>query len=123
MMTSDDAVTVSFSGDIETYRRDTMALISILNDTTAMQYLYDVDDEIVDRLRDYFDKDVPLMLGDGDFYSNDGESDYLEQYLRKLAERNGCTGHDDSWWSTAINEVQPKELYVETYDFSKHKPE
>lgn len=100
-----------------------MALVSILSDTTATQYLYEVNDEIVDCLKDYFDKDVPIMLGDGDFYSNDDESDYLEKHLRELAERHGCTGHDDAWWSTAINEVKPKELYVETYDFSKHKTE
>ena len=99
-----------------------MALISILNDTTATQYLYEVDNEIIDCLDGYFDKSEPLMLG-GDLYGNDGESEYLVKHLRELAERNGCTGHEDAWWSTAINKVQPKELYIETYDFSKHKPE
>ena len=95
MMMTDDAVAVSFSEDIGTSRRDTMVLISIMNDTTATQYLYEVDDEISDCLKDYFDKDAPLMLGDGDFYSNDGEASYLEKHLRELAERNGCTGHED----------------------------
>ena len=99
-----------------------MVLISILNDTTATQYLYEVDNEIIDCLDGYFDKSEPLMLG-GDLYSNDGESEYLVKYLRKLAERNGCTGHDGKWWTAAIREVRQRELYVETYDFSKHNGE
>ena len=99
-----------------------MALISILNDTTATQYLYEVDNEIIDCLDGYFNKSEPLMLG-GDLYSNDGESEYLVKYLRELAERNGCTGHDGKWWAAAIKEVRPRELYVETYDFSKHNGE